>query len=157
MILYFAPIVIRGMNMTNTHDKFFKSLPDVVASTDHKGNHVDLFRKLNPVDPKTGRKLKEDVKPDTTDPLGFRQPYQGIIRNLINNIDICTDRYFLEGDPGYMVARKKYIKELEELKTFIKKKEVELGYYEVDPDSTVLFDLHNIERKDSDDIDAGQE
>ena len=74
----------------------------------------------------------------------FRDPYQGIIRNLINNIDICNERYAKDnGDEGYMVARGKYIKELEDLKTWIKKKEVELGYYkdeEVNPDSTVLFE-----------------
>tara|TARA_B110001454_G_C12406895_1_gene303385 strand:- start:14 stop:217 length:204 start_codon:yes stop_codon:yes gene_type:complete len=60
---------------------------------------------------------------------GFRQQYQGIIRNLLNNIDICNERFVKEGESGYMAAREKYIKELEELKTFIKKKEVELGYY----------------------------
>lgn len=94
------------------------------------------------------------------DPLGFRQPYQGIIRNLINNIDICNERYAKEGEEGYMFARGKYIKELTELKTWIKKKEVELGYYtneEVNLDSTVLFDLHNINRMESDDHDPGQE
>jgi len=90
-----------------------------------------------------------------------RQPYQGIIRNLINNIDICNERYAKEGEEGYMAAREKYIKELTELKTFIKKKEVELGYYsddEVSPDATVLFDLHKITKnKKSDDFDYGQE
>jgi hypothetical protein len=60
---------------------------------------------------------------------GFRDQYQGIIKNLINNIDICDERFVKEGEDGHMVAKKKYIKELEELKTFIKKKEVELGYY----------------------------
>jgi len=70
------------------------------------------------------------------DPLGFRQPYQGIIRNLINNIDICNERYAKDnGNEGYMFARAKYIKELTELKTWIKKKEVELGYYKDDTDS----------------------
>jgi hypothetical protein len=92
----------------------------------------------------------------------FRDPYQGIIRNLINNIDICNERYAKNNDDGgYMFARKKYIKELTELKTWIKKKEVELGYYtneEVNPDSTVLFDLHNITKnKKSDDFDYGQD
>ena len=128
MILFFVHIVLRGLTMTAKHK----------------------------------------------DPLGFRQPYQGTIRNLINNIDICTRRYFLEGDAGYMTARKRYIQELVELKTWIKKKEVELGYYtneeerhpplppmspfEVDPDSTVLFDLHNITpNKKTDDIDEGQD
>ena len=103
-----------------------------------------------------------------------RQPYQGIIRNLINNIDICNERYAKEGEEGYMAAREKYIKELTELKTWIKKKEVELGYYtneeerhpplppmspfEVDPNPTVLFDLHNITpNKKTDDIDEGQD
>ena len=69
------------------------------------------------------------------DPLGFRQQYQGIIRNLINNIDICNERYAKEGEEGYLVQREVYIKEIEELKTFIKKKEVELGYYKDDTNS----------------------
>jgi len=61
---------------------------------------------------------------------GFRQQYQGIIKNLLNNIDICNDRYLSTGDEGYMAARKKYIKEVEELKTFIKEQELKLGYYQ---------------------------
>ena len=60
---------------------------------------------------------------------GFRKQYMGIIQNLINNIDICNRRYAEEGDEGYLAARKKYIEEVEELKTFIVKKEKELGYY----------------------------
>ena len=92
---------------------------------------------------------------------GFRDQYQGIIRNLINNIDICNERYAKDGEEGYMAARDKYIKELTGLKTFIKKKEVELGYYTndvVNPDATVLFDLHKItQNKKSDDFDHGQE
>ena len=63
-------------------------------------------------------------------PLDFRQQYQGIIKNLINNINICSRRQFETGDPGYGVAMKGYIKEVEELKTFIKKEELKLGYYE---------------------------
>ena len=66
------------------------------------------------------------------EPLDFRQQYQGIIKNLINNIDICSRRYFETGDAGYGVAMKSYIKEVEELKTFIKKEEIRLGYYEED-------------------------
>ena len=65
-------------------------------------------------------------------PLDFRQQYQGIIKNLINNINICSRRQFETGDPGYGVAMKGYIKEVEELKTFIKKEEIRLGYYEED-------------------------
>ena len=64
------------------------------------------------------------------EPLDFRQQYQGIIKNLINNINICSRRQFETGDPGYGVAMKGYIKEVEELKTFIKKEEIRLGYYE---------------------------
>jgi hypothetical protein len=60
---------------------------------------------------------------------GFREQYMGIIQNLVNNIDICNRRYAEEGDEGYLAARKKYIEEVEELKTFIVKKEKELGYY----------------------------
>ena len=59
----------------------------------------------------------------------FRQPYQGIIRNLLNNVDICNRRYVEEGEGGYMVQRDVYIKEIEKLKTFIKKEEIRLGYY----------------------------
>ena len=62
------------------------------------------------------------------DPLGFRHQYQGIIRNLINNINICSRRWVETGDPGYGVAMKRYIKEVEELKTFIKSEEKRLGY-----------------------------
>ena len=64
------------------------------------------------------------------DPLEFRKPYQQIIRNLINNINICSRRWVETGDPGYGVAMKRYIQEVEELKTFIKKEEIRLGYYE---------------------------
>ena len=60
---------------------------------------------------------------------GFREQYQGIIKNLINNIDICNEGFAKTGDEGYMAARKKYIEEVEQLKTFIKEKEIELGYY----------------------------
>ena len=63
------------------------------------------------------------------DPLEFRGPYQSIIKNLINNINICSRRQFETGDAGYGVAMKGYIKEVEELKTFIKKEESRLGYY----------------------------
>ena len=58
-----------------------------------------------------------------------REQYMGIIQNLINNIDICNRRYVEEGDKGYLAARKKYIEEVEELKTFIVKKELEMGFY----------------------------
>ena len=64
------------------------------------------------------------------DPLEFRRPYQGIIRNLINNINICSRRWVETGYDGYGVAMKGYIKEVEELKTFIKKEEIRLEYYE---------------------------
>ena len=64
------------------------------------------------------------------DPLEFRGPYQGIIRNLVNNINICSRRWAETGYDGYGVAMKGYIKEVEELKTFIKKEEIRLGYYE---------------------------
>ena len=64
------------------------------------------------------------------EPLEFRGPYQSVIRNLINNINICSRRWVETGDAGYGVAMKRYIKEVEELKTFIKKEELRLGYYE---------------------------
>lgn len=59
----------------------------------------------------------------------FRKQYNGIIKNLLNNVDICNERYAKEGEEGYLIQRKVYIKEIEELKTFIKQKELELGYY----------------------------
>jgi hypothetical protein len=59
----------------------------------------------------------------------FRKQYMGIIQNLVNNVDICNRRYVEEGDGGYLVQRDVYIKEIEELKTFIKEKELELEYY----------------------------
>ena len=65
-------------------------------------------------------------------PLDFRQQYQGIIKNLINNINICSRRQFETGDAGYGVAMKGYIKEVEEMKTFIKSEEKRLGYYKSD-------------------------
>ena len=64
------------------------------------------------------------------DPLEFRGPYQSVIRNLINNINICSRRWVETGYDGYGVAMKGYIKEVEELKTFIKKEELSLVYYE---------------------------
>ena len=60
---------------------------------------------------------------------GFREQYMGIIQNLINNVDICNRRFVEEGEEGYLIQREVYIKEIEELKTFIKQKEIELGYY----------------------------
>ena len=74
---------------------------------------------------------------------GFRDQYQGIIKNLINNIDICDERFVKEGEDGHMVAKKKYIKELEELKTFIKKKEVELGYYSLNDEVIIKQNDNN--------------
>jgi len=58
----------------------------------------------------------------------YRNPYQDTIRNLINNINICNRQYVNTGEEGYMVQRAKYVKEVEELKTFIKKEEKRLGY-----------------------------
>lgn len=73
------------------------------------------------------------MKTSTVDPhykwYGFRKQYMGIIQNLINNIDICNRRFVEEGEEGYLVQRDVYIKEVEELKTFIVKKEKELGLY----------------------------
>jgi len=65
----------------------------------------------------------------TNGSLEFRKPYQSIIRNLINNINICNRQYVETSDEGYMIMRTKYIKEVEELKTFIKEEEIKLGYY----------------------------
>ena len=69
--------------------------------------------------------MTEQVK----DFFEFRRPYQDTIRNLINNINICNRKNVKTGEEGYMVQRAKYVKEVEELKTFIKKEETRLGYY----------------------------
>ena len=53
----------------------------------------------------------------------IRAQYQGILKNLLNNIDICNRRYAEEGEEGYMIQRDVYIKELTEMKTMIKQKE----------------------------------
>tara|TARA_B110000495_G_scaffold85383_1_gene73487 strand:+ start:430 stop:663 length:234 start_codon:yes stop_codon:yes gene_type:complete len=58
-----------------------------------------------------------------------RKQYAGIIQNLINNIDICNRRFVEQGDGGYLVQREVYIKEVEEIKTFIVKKELEMELY----------------------------
>ena len=58
-----------------------------------------------------------------------RSQYMGIIQNLINNVDICNRRFVEEGEEGYLIQRDVYIKEIEELKTFIVNKEKELGCY----------------------------
>ena len=55
----------------------------------------------------------------------IRAQYQGILKNLLNNIDICNRRYAKEGEIGYMIQRDVYIKELTEMKTMIKRKENE--------------------------------
>ena len=59
----------------------------------------------------------------------IRKQYAGIIQNLLNNVDICNRRYVEQGEEGYLVQRDVYIKEIEELKTFIVNKEKELGCY----------------------------
>jgi len=74
---------------------------------------------------------------NTNKSLAFRKQYMGIIQNLINNIDICNRRYVIDGDAGYLQARAKYIKEVEELKTWIIEEELRLGYYKY-PDITGL-------------------
>jgi len=58
----------------------------------------------------------------------IRAQYQGILKNLLNNIDICNERYLKEGEIGYMIQRDVYIKELTEMKTMIKRKENEQLY-----------------------------
>ena len=53
----------------------------------------------------------------------YRKPYASVIKNLLNNIDICNRRYVEEGEKGYLVQRDVYKKEIEELKASIKKEE----------------------------------
>ena len=40
----------------------------------------------------------------------IRAQYQGILKNLLNNIDTCNERYLKEGEMGYMIQRDVYIK-----------------------------------------------
>tara|TARA_R100001480_G_scaffold11528_1_gene20152 strand:- start:1131 stop:1328 length:198 start_codon:yes stop_codon:yes gene_type:complete len=53
----------------------------------------------------------------------YRKPYASVIKNLLNNIDICSRRYIEEDEKGYLVQIDKYKKEIEELKAHIKKEE----------------------------------
>ena len=76
----------------------------------------------------------------------IRAQYQGILKNLLNNIDICNERYLKEGEMGYMIQRDVYIKELTEMKTMIKQKEKMSMYKQKDSvtkrlsvDKEVLF------------------
>ena len=76
----------------------------------------------------------------------IRAQYQGILKNLLNNIDICNERYLKEGEIGYMIQRDVYIKELTEMKTMIKQKEKMSMYKQYDSvtkrssvDKEVLF------------------
>ena len=76
----------------------------------------------------------------------IRAQYQGILKNLLNNIDICNERYLKEGEIGYMIQRDVYIKELTEMKTMIKQKEKMSMYKQKDSvtkrlsvDKEVLF------------------
>jgi len=73
--------------------------------------------------------VRRSIEMKTKNWNDFRKQYMGIIQNLVNNVDICNRRYVEEGDGGYLVQRDVYIKEIEELKTFIKEKELELEYY----------------------------
>ena len=73
--------------------------------------------------------IKRAIDMKTKNWDGFRKQYQSIIKNLMNNVDICNRRYVEEGEQGYLVQREAYIKEIEELKTFIKNQEFEHGYY----------------------------
>ena len=59
----------------------------------------------------------------------FRKPYTSIIKNLLNNIDICNRQYGKDGEEGYLTQKKVYIKEIEEVKKHIKEEEIRLGYY----------------------------
>ena len=75
----------------------------------------------------------DNVKTTTVKPHikwdGFRKQYNGIIKNLLNNVDICNERYVKEGEEGYLVQRDAYINEIEIMKAFIKTEEIRLGYY----------------------------
>ena len=74
---------------------------------------------------------------------GFRQQYQGIIKNLLNNVDICNERWIKEDEEGYLVQRDVYIKEIETLKTFIKEQELKLGYYQDEENNSKRYQEGN--------------
>ena len=57
--------------MNNKEDDFFDSLPSVVHSKDVRSGYYDLFKKLNPVDLKTGHSTPEGVLTYTNDE-GFK-------------------------------------------------------------------------------------
>ena len=78
--------------------------------------------------------IKRAIDMKTKNWDGFRKQYQSIIKNLMNNVDICNRRYVEEGEQVYLVQREAYIKEIEALKTFIKNQEFEHGYYGVKND-----------------------
>ena len=42
----------------------------------------------------------------------FRKPYTSIIKNLLNNIDICNRQYGKDGEEGYLTQKKYTSKKL---------------------------------------------
>lgn len=59
------------------------------------------------------------------DVMEFRKPYQDIIKNLVANADQCSKQYIISGDPDWLTSYKIYVKKIEELKSWIKSKEIE--------------------------------
>ena len=57
--------------------------------------------------------------------LGFRDKYQNIIKNLVQNADQCSQQWILTGDAEWYEAYMMYVEKVCELKDWIKKKESE--------------------------------
>ena len=58
--------------------------------------------------------------------LGFRDKYQNIIKNLVQNADQCSYQWILTGDPEWYEAYTMYVEKVCELKEWIKKRESEI-------------------------------
>jgi hypothetical protein len=58
--------------------------------------------------------------------LGFRDKYQNIIKNLVQNADQCSHQWILTGDPEWYEAYTMYVEKVCELKEWIKKRESEI-------------------------------
>ena len=58
--------------------------------------------------------------------LGFRDKYQNIIKNLVQNADQCSQQWALTGEPEWQAAYMMYVGKVCELKDWIKKRENEI-------------------------------
>ena len=58
--------------------------------------------------------------------LGFRDKYQNIIKNLVQNADQCSQQWTLTRDAEWYEAYTMYVKKVCELKDWIKERESEI-------------------------------